>query len=164
MDKSKPDSVPIAVVRPSVKFVLAGYFAVGVLLGAALLLHFAILADKGQPPWLPLAVALLFLWPVQRSIRRLSTKLTITQDKLYYETGLLSRATRIVQIPKIQDVRVNQSIGQRMLNIGDLLIETAGESSRLTLHNIDGARALADRIIELEGRTGTPAAPNGPGL
>ncbi|MDQ6759222.1 MAG: PH domain-containing protein, partial [Acidobacteriota bacterium] len=135
-----------------------------VLLVAALILHFAILAGQGQPPWLPLAVAFLFLWPVQRSIRRLSTKLSITQDKLYYETGLISKTTRIVQIPKIQDVRVSQSIGQRILNIGDLWIETAGESSRLTLHNIDGARALADRIIELEGRAGVPAAPKTTGL
>ena len=55
---------------------------------------------------------------------------------------------------------MNQSIGQRMMNIGDLLIETAGESSRLTLHNIDGARGLADRIIELEGKAGRGIGPS----
>ena len=149
---------PVEVVRPSVKFIYAGFILVAVFLIAALVVHYQLLAD--QPPLLPGAAALLFFWPIQRAIRRLATKLTITNDKLYYETGLISKATRIIQIPKIQDVRVNQSMGQRMMNIGDLLIETAGESSRLTLHNIDGARALADRIIELEGRAGTGIVPN----
>ena len=130
---------------------------VGVLLIAALVAHYQMLAD--QPPLLPGAVALLLLWPIQRAIRRLATKLSVTNDKLYYETGFISKATRIIQIAKIQDVRVNQSMGQRMMNIGDLLIETAGESSRLTMHNVDGARALADRIIELEGRAGAQVAP-----
>lgn len=164
MDKSIADGGPVEVVRPSIKFIYAGFLLVCLLLIAALVMHYRMLADQGQPPWLPATVALLFLWPIQRSIRRLSTKLTITTDKLYYETGFMSKATRIIQIPKIQDVRVNQSMGQRMVNIGDLLIETAGESSRLTLHNIDGARALADRIIELEGRAGTQIAPSPRGL
>lgn len=159
MDKSVSDT-PIEVVRPSGKFILVGFLLIIALLIAALVVHYQMLADKGQPPWLPATVALLLLWPIQRAIRRLSTKLTITTDKLYYETGFMSKATRIIQIPKIQDVRVNQSMGQRLMNIGDLLIETAGESSRLTLHNIDGARALADRIIELEGRAGNAIAPN----
>ena len=158
MDKSIADAGPVAVVRPSVKFIYAGFMVVGLLFIVALIAHYQMMAD--QPPLLPGAAALLLLWPVERAIRRLATKLTITNDKLYYETGFISKATRIIQIAKIQDVRVNQSMGQRMLNIGDLLIETAGESSRLTLHNIDGARALADRIIELEGHTGGAIVPN----
>ncbi|MGI8742501.1 MAG: PH domain-containing protein [Bryobacteraceae bacterium] len=142
------------VVRPTLKFVYGGYLLVLVLLIAAVVVHYQMLADQGQPPWLPAVAALLLLWPIQRTIRRLSTKLTISQDKLYYESGFFSKATRIIQIPKIQDVRVNQSMGQRMCDVGDLLIETAGESSRLTLHNIDAPRALADKIIELENASG----------
>jgi uncharacterized membrane protein YdbT with pleckstrin-like domain len=149
------------VVRPTLKFVYGGYLLVGALLIVALVVHYQMLADKGQPPWLPAVVALLLLWPIQRTIRRLTSKLTISQDKLYYESGFFSKATRIIQIPKIQDVRVNQSMGQRMVNVGDLLIETAGESSRLTLHNIDAPRALADKIIELENASGIvkPSSP-----
>lgn len=138
------------VVRPTLKFVYAGYVLVAVLLIAAWVVHSQMLAEKGQPPWLPAVAALLLLWPIQRHIRRLTSKLTISDDKLYYESGFISKATRIIQIPKIQDVRVNQSVGQRIANVGDLLIETAGESSRLTLHNIDDPRGLADKIIELE--------------
>ena len=138
------------VIRPSLKFVYAGYISVLALVILALIVHYNYLADQGQPPWLPIVFALLFLWPIQRTIRRLATKMTITPDKLYYEHGFISKTTRIIQIPKIQDVRVNQTVGQRLVNIGDLWIETVGESSRLTLQNVDRPRELADRIIELE--------------
>jgi uncharacterized membrane protein YdbT with pleckstrin-like domain len=148
------DTAVNTVVRPTLKFIYTGFIVIFVLLIAALTLHYKVLADEGQPPWLPAVVALLLLWPLQRLIRRQTVKLTVTQDKLYWESGLISKATRIIQIPKIQDVRVNQTIHQRLFNVGDVWIETAGESSRLTLHNVDGPRALADRIIELENKAG----------
>src|SRR5438874_6445022 len=142
------------VIRPTSKFIYAGFIFVFLLLIAALALQYQVLGPQGQVPWLPAVVALLLLWPIQRWIRRRAVKLTITPDKLYWESGFISKATRIIQIPKIQDVRVNQTIHQRLFNVGDVWIETAGESSRLTLHNVDGPRALADRIIELENKAG----------
>ena len=44
----------------------------------------------------------------------------------------------------------------RLLRIeeGDLSIETAGESSRLTFPSIDGPQAVADRIIDASHRIG----------
>jgi hypothetical protein len=38
-------------------------------------------------------------------------------------------------------------MSQRMCNVGDLSIETAGEASRLTVHNVDDPQALADEIL-----------------
>jgi len=48
----------------------------------------------------------------------------------------------------VQDVRVDQSLGQRLLQIGNLSIETAGEASRLTMENIDNPQQVADEIID----------------
>jgi uncharacterized membrane protein YdbT with pleckstrin-like domain len=47
----------------------------------------------------------------------------------------------------VQDVRVDQKMLQRLFDIGDISIETAGEASRLTLHNIDKPQTLADEIM-----------------
>ena len=55
---------------------------------------------------------------------------------------MTSKTTRNIQISKIQDVRVDQSVSQRIFNVGDLSIETAGESSRLTVHNVDNPQGL----------------------
>jgi uncharacterized membrane protein YdbT with pleckstrin-like domain len=61
--------------------------------------------------------------------------------------GLLSKTTRNIQLSKVQDVRVDQSLGQRMLGVGNISIETSGETSRLTVANIDSPHAVADEII-----------------
>lgn len=136
-------------IRPSLKFIQAGFAVTILLLIVAIVVHYEYLEPQGQSPWLPAVIALLLLWPISRAIKRLFTKLTIRGDKLYSETGALSKQTRIIQIPKIQDVRVHQSLGQRMAGVGDLSIETAGEGSRLTVSNVDNPAALAEQILEL---------------
>jgi uncharacterized membrane protein YdbT with pleckstrin-like domain len=74
--------------------------------------------------------------------------MTILDDRLRYESGLLSRTTRTILISKVQDVTVHQRIGQRIFGVGDVSIETAGEASRETIFNIDRPQEIADHINE----------------
>jgi uncharacterized membrane protein YdbT with pleckstrin-like domain len=136
-------------IRPSMKFIQAGFAVTILLLIGAVVVHYQYMDAQGQQPWLPAVAALLLLWPASRALKRMFTKITIRGDKLYYETGALSKQTRIIQIPKIQDVRVHQSLGQRMAGVGDLSIETAGEGSRLTIQSVDSPAKLAEQILEL---------------
>lgn len=98
-------------------------------------------------PLIMIPPALILLWPAARAMRRQYTRTLITDDRLRYETGLASKSTRTIQLAKIQDVRVDQSLFQRMFNVGDLSIETAGEASHLTIHNVDDPQALADETM-----------------
>ena len=139
------------VIRPSMKFIKAGYAAALLLTCAAIFVHYKYLADQGYEPWLPVAVASLLIWPIKAHIQRQTVKVTISGEKLYYETGLLSKSTRIIQVPKVQDVRVLQSVWQRILGVGDIAIETAGETSRLVVENIDNPRQLAEQITDASG-------------
>ena len=118
-------------IRPSLKFIKAGYVLTLLVLVAAVIVHYRYLADEHPTPWLPVAAALLLIWPVKRHVQRQTVKLTIEGEKLRYETGLTSKSTRIIQLPKVQDVRAVQSLWQRMFDVGDLSIETALENSRL---------------------------------
>lgn len=97
--------------------------------------------------WLMILPLLLLLWPASRALRRQFTTTTITGDRLRYQTGALSKSTRTIQLSKLQDVRVDQHFMQRIFGVGDLSIETAGEASRLTIHNVDHPQALADEIM-----------------
>ncbi len=97
--------------------------------------------------WLMIVPLLILVWPAMRALRRKLTRTTITGDRLRYETGVASKSTRTIQLSKVQDVRVDQSLVQRLFNIGNLSIETAGEASRLTVHNVDDPQALADEIM-----------------
>jgi uncharacterized membrane protein YdbT with pleckstrin-like domain len=64
---------------------------------------------------------------------------------------MMSKSTRLIQLPKVQDVRVIQSVGQRMFGVGDISIETAGENSRLVVENLDSPQQLAEQITDLAG-------------
>ena len=142
-------------IRPSTKFIKIGYAAVIVLLVASIIAQNQITLPEGLPSWvIPGIFALLLLWPASRHWSQRFTKMTMVGDKLRYETGMLSKATRTIQLSKVQDVTVRQSLGQRMAGVGDLSIETAGETSRLTFPNIDSPQAVADRIIDASHRIG----------
>jgi uncharacterized membrane protein YdbT with pleckstrin-like domain len=142
------------VIRPSMKLIKTGYVCAFLVVSAAVLVHYTYLVHQypdQRYPYLPIASLLILLWPIKRHLRRQTVKLTIAGDKLRYETGLASKSTRIIQLPKVQDVRVIQSLVQRMLNVGDMSIETAGESSRLVVSNLDAPRQLAEQLTDAAG-------------
>jgi uncharacterized membrane protein YdbT with pleckstrin-like domain len=136
------------VIRPSMKFIKAGYVCALLVVCAAIVIHYKYLADQYPRPYLPIASLLVLLWPIRRHLRRQTIKLTIAGDKLRYETGLFTKSMRIIQLPKVQDVRVLQSFSQRMFGVGDISIETAGENSRLVVDNLDRPRELAEQITD----------------
>jgi uncharacterized membrane protein YdbT with pleckstrin-like domain len=134
-------------IQPTAKFIRAGFIAVFVVfLALELLCLFSWNARIGTA-LIMIGPPLLFLWPLKHWVRRRLTKTTITGDRLRYETGVAAKTTRNIQVSKIQDVRVDQSVHQRIFNVGNLSIETAGESSRLTVHNCDDLQGLADEIL-----------------
>jgi uncharacterized membrane protein YdbT with pleckstrin-like domain len=139
------------VIRPSLKFIKAGYVCALLVVCAAIVIHYKYLAlqyPDQRYPYLPIASLFVLLWPIKRHLYRQSIKLTIAGDKLRYETGIATKSMRIIQLPKVQDVRVLQSFGQRMFGVGDISIETAGENSRLVVQNLDRPRELAEQITD----------------
>ena len=138
------------VIRPSMKFIKAGYLLTFLVIVAGIVLTYQHLQED-WPKWVPWLWTVLILWPIKRHIQRQSIKLTISGDKLRYETGIGSKSTRIILLSKVQDVRVIQSMGQRMLGVGDISIETAGENSRLVVENLDQPQHLAEQITDASG-------------
>ncbi|MGH9721754.1 MAG: PH domain-containing protein [Bryobacteraceae bacterium] len=141
--------MPEATIRPSLKLVKAGYVAVLLVIGAA---FYCWNLTPQENWWPPALTALLLLWPASKHLVRRTTTITMQGDKLRYETGILSKTTRTIQLSKVQDVRVDRSLMQRILGLGNLTIETAGESSRLTIENIDDPQTGADMIMEKAGK------------
>ncbi len=138
------------VIRPSLKFIKAGYICAAVIVCAGIVLEYKYVHERYPEffPYLPIVTLLLLLWPLKRHLRRQTIKLTVAGDKLRYETGLVAKSMRIIQLPKVQDVRVIQSFRQRIFDVGDISIETAGENSRLVMDNLDAPRHLAEQITD----------------
>jgi len=149
-------------IRSSLKFVKLAYvFCLILAIGLGVYLYMTPAIPQGAWYSMLLPGALLFFTAVRHVRRRLSS-ITIAADKLRFESGLFSKSTRSVELVKVQDVRVDQTLMQRMFNVGDLSLETAGGSSRIEMDQIDRPQEAADHILELaraqRGLEGRPGA------
>jgi uncharacterized membrane protein YdbT with pleckstrin-like domain len=137
-------------IHPSMKAVRAAYALAAVVFVAAVWAYYKYTqgADGYDAPrWLPAIGLLVFLVPLRMQWQRSLVTLRLHDDHLTLETGFLSRARRTVDMAKIQDVTVRQTFGQRLMGVGDLIMETAGESGRIGIVNVDRPRDIADAII-----------------
>jgi len=139
-------TVPDMVIRPTVKFVKAGAIAASIVF-LALEVGCLISWNHAVGTWIMALPPLILIWPAARAMRRRLTTTTVTEDRLRFESGLATKSTRTIQLAKVQDVRVDQRVPQRIFDVGDLSIETAGEASRLTIHNVDHPQQVADEIM-----------------
>jgi uncharacterized membrane protein YdbT with pleckstrin-like domain len=142
------------------KSVQMAYVLAAIIFGVAVWAFFHY-ASPDQPRWLPLIALIVFLPPLKMHWVRRLVSLRLHDDHLTLEAGFLSRSRRTVDMAKIQDVTVRQTFGQRLIGTGDLIIETAGESGRINMANIDQPRVVADAIIEGSKRS---SAARGTGL
>lgn len=138
-------------IRPSVKFVMLGYLLCVVLEVAIGVIVYLYVTGNRENTILELSVIPLILafFVVVRHIQRRVAKITVLTDRLRYESGFFSKTTRTIELAKVQDVRVDQTLSQRMMNVGDISLETAGGSSRLEMNMIDRPQEAADHILEL---------------
>jgi membrane protein YdbS with pleckstrin-like domain len=153
------------VLRQSIKFLLASYTLCG-LLEAAIAVYWLTSPDHPDVPiWVPLTLpVVLQLFTAVRHVGRLASRLTIVGDHIKWESGLLSRSTRVMELAKVQDVRVDQSLGQRVFGIGDLSVETAGESSRIVMRSVDRPHQAAEHVLGLaRAQRQTPPQGQNPG-
>ena len=135
--------------RPSIKLIQLVYIA-SLIAAVAIAGYLLSIPGRDDRLWaLLLLPAIAIVFAGIRHLRRRLTKLTVLDDRLRFEAGLFSKTTRTIELAKVQDVRVDQTLGQRMLNIGDLSLETAGGTSRIVMQSIDRPQDAADRILEL---------------
>jgi membrane protein YdbS with pleckstrin-like domain len=78
--------------------------------------------------WIILGFVLLDAAIFGRSLLRWrTTTLTVTTKRVVYRTGVISRMAREIPLSRVQDVTYRQSILERLVGAGSLLIESAGE-------------------------------------
>jgi len=141
--------MPAMQLRASTKFIKLGYvFCLMIALGIAVYLKSTGPADV-RLWWVLIIPGLLMIVVLTRHIERRLMKLEIMGDRLRFESGFLSKTTRTMELVKVQDVRVDQTLGQRIVGVGDLSFETAGETSRILMRSIDRPQLAADHILEL---------------
>jgi uncharacterized membrane protein YdbT with pleckstrin-like domain len=76
-----------------------------------------------------LAVVLLIsvIWLLTRYAKWTTTSFVLTSHRLVHRSGVLAKAGREIPLDHINDISYHQTIFDRLLGAGDLVIESAGE-------------------------------------
>jgi len=138
-------------IRPSMKTVRAAYALAAIIYIAGLWLYYQYASDK--PWWLAAIPLIVFLPPLKMHLKRRLVTLRFQNDHLILETGFFSRTRRTLDTAKVQDVTVRQSFGQRLLGVGDLMLESAGDAGIMGIPNLDRPHQIADAIIKSSRRS-----------
>ena len=77
----------------------------------------------------PLTIILLLLTVLIGWLRRIDTQYVVTNKRIHIRSGILSRRDHSTQHARIQNVNTDQSIIDRMLNVGDVDFDTAGRTT-----------------------------------
>lgn len=78
------------------------------------------------------------------------TKYSLTADRLFIETGMLSTTENEVRLYRVMDLSLNRSLFQRIFGLGTIHCCTADKSMKdFDIINIKNAKEIKERIAEL---------------
>jgi uncharacterized membrane protein YdbT with pleckstrin-like domain len=82
----------------------------------------------------------------------------LTDQRLVYQTGVITRHSREIPLAKINDVSFYQMVLGRLFGMGDLVVESASESGPFAYFNVPRPERLKMQLLEsIKAAHGTPA-------
>ena len=107
--------------------------------GVPVLAAVVFLGTRDQDALKYLALALFAVWALWLGVRLIkwaTTQFVLTDERLIFRSGLVAKSGRVVPLERVNDITSHQSVLERILHSGDLLIESAGERGQQTFSNI----------------------------
>jgi uncharacterized membrane protein YdbT with pleckstrin-like domain len=135
-------------ITPTMKFVYVGYLLA--VLGAFLLVGVVslFLATTISVATSVVLGMLLLLIPLYFHIKKKLVRYSLTDTTIEIDRGLVSRTTQNVPLRRIQDVTVSATVAQRMLGLGDVIIDNASEDGgKIVLDDIDSPKKYAEMVL-----------------
>ena len=133
-------------VRPSPKFLIFFSALEALLLVPAV---YAMVTYGEKYVWLLAIPVALGIFTAVSWIVKSSTRITVADGRLRYQSGIASKTTRTLELARIQDVTVTQSMGDRMLGLGAITIVTASETGSITMEQVDQPQRVAEQILDM---------------
>jgi membrane protein YdbS with pleckstrin-like domain len=84
------------------------------------------------------------------AMRARSRRMTIGPHQLSLETGLLAKDQRAFDLSKIQDVRSEQSVFERLTGTGTVIVQTASHDGGIRMEGIDQPKAVVAKILDAQ--------------
>ena len=100
--------------------------------------------------WAALAVGvvILFWYPVRAFVAWATSNFAVTSDRVIHREGFIAKHTMEIPLEAINDVRFSQSVFERVVGAGDLIIQSASEFGRNVFANIRSPEAVQRTIYE----------------
>jgi membrane protein YdbS with pleckstrin-like domain len=70
------------------------------------------------------------IWLIVRYLKWVTTHFVITSHRLMFQTGIIGKSGIQIPLERVNNVNFNQSVFERILGAGDLLIESGGEDGQ----------------------------------
>jgi uncharacterized membrane protein YdbT with pleckstrin-like domain len=120
------------------------------LLGSILLGVVVLAADLPAAVQVLVGVIVLFClgWFGSRYAKWVTTNFVVTTDRLIYRHGVLAKRGIEIPLERVNTVFFGQSIWERILRSGDLVIESAGERGQQSFSNVRHPSAVQNEIYK----------------
>jgi uncharacterized membrane protein YdbT with pleckstrin-like domain len=70
------------------------------------------------------------LWLIGRYLKWITTNFVVTSHRLIFRQGVIAKSGIEIPLERVNNVNFNQSVFERVLGAGDLLIESGGEDGQ----------------------------------
>lgn len=123
----------------------------GLLLVLTLALGIWMLVNRWEGAPLGIAGVLVLVslgWAGVTYLEWVTTNFVITTDRLIYRHGVLSKHGIEIPLDRVNTVFFSQSIIERLVGSGDLVIESAGEMGRQNFSNVRKPSAVQNEIYK----------------
>ncbi len=135
-------------VRPHWKYLAGPIFAVAVVVVGSV-----VALVESVPHWAELALAALLvlclLWLGGRYIRWVTTSFVVTTERLIMRKGILRRTVREILLDRLTDITYNQTLLDRILGCGDILLESPGRDSQEVFPDLPHPVRIQNEIYRL---------------
>ena len=143
--------------RPSWRSTMEFYVA-GLLLAGAAGAIAALVNNAGQGAGIGAAVFLIVL--VIGLLRRVGTHYVVTNERLHIRRGLIAKHVQETRMDRVQNVNTNQSIVERVLQIGTVDFDTAGSGdSDFAFRGVGQPERVVAAVVRTQHTASQPAAP-----
>jgi uncharacterized membrane protein YdbT with pleckstrin-like domain len=99
-----------------------------------------------------LAMAALVLSAIAVWVRWMEDALTVTDQRVILEEGVLRRSSRVIPLDRVQDVSTSQTLFGRVFNYGSVEIDAAGTGGRERFDHVASPERLRDQVFLLTER------------
>ena len=94
-------------------------------------------------------ILILVLWAIVPFLRWLTTEYTFTDRRIIVRSGIITRQGKDMPLAKVNNVSFFVPMMGRLLNYGELVIQSAGENDGLTIEDVPDVEEIQRHIYEL---------------